>query len=114
MKLLFDQNLSYRVVENLKDLYANSTHVRLIGLEGADDEVVWNYARTNGYAIVSKDSDFHQRSFVRGFPPKIIWIRCGNSSTSQVEQILRDNRVAVQNFCDDGVHAFLILGPSGT
>ena len=114
MKLLFDQNLSYRVVENLKDLYMDSTHVRLIGLEGADDEAVWNYARTNGYAIVSKDSDFHQRSFVRGFPPKIIWIRCGNSSTSQVEQILRDNRVAVQNFCDDGVHAFLILGPSGT
>lgn len=78
--------------------------MRLIGLEGADDETIWNYARTRGFAIVSKDSDFHQRSFVRGFPPKIIWIRCGNCSTSQIENILRDNRAAVQNFCDDIVH----------
>lgn len=114
MKLLFDQNLSYKICEKLKDLYLGSTHVRLIGLEVADDEAVWNYARTNGYAIVSKDSDFHQRSFVLGFPPKIIWIRCGNSSTSQIEKLLRDDRVAIQNFCDDGVHAFLILGPSET
>ncbi|TAM78784.1 MAG: hypothetical protein EPN47_20590 [Acidobacteria bacterium] len=113
MKLLFGQNLSYLIVENLKGLYPDSTHVRLIGLEGADDEAIWNYARTNGYTIVSKDSDFHQRSFVRGFPPKIIWIRCGNSSTGQIEKILRGNRAAVQNFCDDNVHSFLILGLSG-
>ena len=112
MKLLFDQNLSYRLVESLTGLYPNCTHVRLIGLESADDEAIWNFALTNGYAIVSKDSDFHQRSFLQGFPPKIIWIRCGNSSTSQIEKILRDNRTAVQNFCDDSVHAFLILGSS--
>ncbi|HET7101609.1 MAG TPA: DUF5615 family PIN-like protein, partial [Terriglobia bacterium] len=58
------------------------------------------------------DSDFHQRSFLRGFPPKVIWVRCGNSSTRQIETILRDNRTAVQNFCDDSIHAFLILGSS--
>jgi predicted nuclease of predicted toxin-antitoxin system len=112
VKLLFDQNLSYRIVENLDALYPESTHVRLVGLEQADDEAIWNYARTKGYAIVSKDSDFHQRSFLRGFPPKVIWVRCGNSSTNQIEKILRDNRAAIQNFCDDVVHAFLILGPS--
>lgn len=112
MKLLFDQNLSYRIVENLDALYPESTHVRLVGLEQADDEAIWNYAGTKGYAIVSKDSDFHQRSFLRGFPPKVIWIRCGNSSTSQIEKILRDNRAAIQSFYDDSVHSFLILGPS--
>lgn len=112
MKLLFDQNLSYRIVESMAAFYPNSTHVRLIGLETAEDEAIWNYARTNGYTIVSKDSDFHQRSFLRGFPPKVIWIRCGNSSTSQIEKILIDNRAPIQNFCDDDDHAFLVLGPS--
>ncbi|MGA8184950.1 MAG: DUF5615 family PIN-like protein [Terriglobia bacterium] len=114
MKLLFDQNLSYHLVENLAGLYPESTHVGPIGLERADDEAIWNYARTHGYTIVSKDSDFHQRSFLRGFPPKVIWIRCGNSSTSHIEEILRANQAAIQNFCDDDVHAFLILGPSKT
>jgi len=114
VKLLFDQNLPYCLVKSLAGLYPDSTHVRLIGLESADDETIWNYARTHGYTIVSKDSDFHQRSFLQGFPPKVIWIRCGNSSTSQIEKILRDNRGPIQNFCDDGVHAFLIIGPSGT
>jgi predicted nuclease of predicted toxin-antitoxin system len=112
VKLLFDQNLSFRLVEGTADLYPGSTHVRLIDLQSADDEAIWNYARKHGYVIVSKDSDFHQRSFLRGFPPKVIWIRCGNSSTSHIEEILRDNLAAIQNFCDESVHSFLILGSS--
>lgn len=112
MKLLFDQNLSYRIVEKLAGLYPESAHVRLLGLDRVDDEAIWNFARINDYVIVSKDSDFHQRSFLRGFPPKVIWVRCGNSSTDQIEQILRDNHKAIQDFCDDAVHSFLVLGPS--
>ena len=112
MKLLFDQNLSQHLTKSLGGVYPGCTHVKLIGLDHADDEAIWNYARTNGYAIVSKDSDFHQQSFLRSFPPKVIWIRCGNSSTSQIEKILRDHQTAIQDFCDDTVHSFLILGPS--
>ncbi len=112
MKLLFDQNLSYRIVQNLVLLYPGSSHVRPVSLDQADDETIWNYARDNGYVIISKDADFHQRSFVRGFPPKVIWVRCGNSSTGQIETILRDNHAAILNFSNDTVHAFLILGPS--
>lgn len=111
MKLLFDQNLSYHIAESLTALYPGSTHVRLLGLERADDEAIWNFAKDNQYVIVSKDSDFHQRSFLRGFPPKIIWIRCGNSSTGQIEKILTDNHATVRAFCNDSVHSFLILGP---
>lgn len=112
MKLLFDQNLSHRFTESLSDLYPGCAHVKLIGLDRSNDETIWDYARANGYVIVSKDSDFHQRSFLQGFPPKVIWVRCGNSSTGQIEKILRDNRAAIQNFCDDRVHAFLVLGSS--
>ena len=109
VKLLFDQNLSHRIVQSLLLLYPGSSHVRLSGLDQADDETIWNFARDNGYVIISKDADFHQRSFLRGFPPKVIWVRCGNSSTSQIEKLLKDNYAAIQDFCDDPVYAFLII-----
>ncbi len=72
MRLLFDQNLSFRLVNVLADLYAGSVHVRDVGLEAADDDAVWEYAKANRLVIVSKDSDFHHRSILRGFPPKVI------------------------------------------
>jgi predicted nuclease of predicted toxin-antitoxin system len=86
MKLLFDENLSHRLVRMLADLFPDSVHVREVGLEAADDPVVWDYAKNNDLMIVSKDSDLHQRSFVFGHPPKIIWVRLGNCSTSDVER----------------------------
>ena len=64
MKLLFDQNLSPRLVRRLADIYADSIHVREIGLRDADDSAIWDYAKLNGFVIVSKDSDFQQRSLL--------------------------------------------------
>jgi hypothetical protein len=37
MKLLFDENLSFRLVTALADIYPDSSHVREVGLLGADD-----------------------------------------------------------------------------
>jgi predicted nuclease of predicted toxin-antitoxin system len=68
VKLLFDQNLSHFLVGRLDDLFPGSVHVRDVGLKEADDVEVWDYAKSNGLIIVSKDSDFHQRSFVFGHP----------------------------------------------
>ena len=62
MKLLFDQNLSPRLARSLADIYPESVHVREIGLRDASDDEIWEYAKNNGFAIVSKDSDFQQRS----------------------------------------------------
>lgn len=84
-------------------------HVREVGLQAADDEAVWAHARTHGLIIVSKDSDFHQRSFVFGHPPKVIWIRRGNCSTTAVEQILREHRQDVALFAESSDGAFLAL-----
>jgi predicted nuclease of predicted toxin-antitoxin system len=64
VKLLFDQNLSHKLVNRLADMFPDSAHVREVGLKEADDHAVWEYAKANGQTIVSKDSDFHQRSFV--------------------------------------------------
>lgn len=76
----------------------------------ADDEAVWDYAAQNGLTIVSKDADFHQRSFVRGHPPKVIWIRLGNCRTGEIESILRSYREEVFAFVQNTEAAFLALG----
>lgn len=70
MKFLFDHNLSYKLVGRLADLVPDSEHVRNVSLHEADDRAVWEYAHANGFAIVSKDEDFHQRSFLYGPPLK--------------------------------------------
>ena len=97
MKLLFDENLSHKLVQLLADLFPNSVHVRDVGLKSADDPVVWEYAKNNDLMIVSKDSDMHQRSFVFGYPPKVVWVRLGNCSTSDVEKIITKTLCCHQN-----------------
>ena len=78
MKLLFDENISPRLSEALADIYPGSAHVHRCGLGSADDSAVWQYAKDNGFAIVSKDSDFQERSVLLGAPPKVIWLRATN------------------------------------
>ena len=90
MKLLFDQNLSPQLPRLLADIYADSTHVREVGLREADDSEIWDYAKTNGYAIVSKDSDFQHRSLLRGSPPKFIWLRVGNCTVKRTERSIEN------------------------
>ena len=109
MKLLFDQNISPRLVQVLADLFPESAHVRMFGLQTADDESIWNFAIENDFIIVSKDSDFRQRSFLYGPPPRVIWIEQGNCSTQAVETILRQHHEHIQRFHKDSAAAFLIL-----
>lgn len=110
MRFLLDQNLSPRLLTDLADLYPGSTHVRNIGLATADDNVVWGYAAEHGLTIVSKDADFHERSFMLGHPPKVIWIRRGNCSTDEIGAILRREHAAILAFQADIEGAFLALG----
>ena len=109
MKLLLDQNLSSRLVGRLATLFPESTHVRDVGLERADDSTVWEYAAEHGFTIVSKDSDFHQRALVFGHPPKVIWIRLGNCTTRDVEELLRRRAPEIGQFGEDPEAAFLAL-----
>lgn len=107
--LLFDQNLSFRLPRALADLYPGALHVKHLGLTASDDKEVWLYAAANDCAIVSKDSDFYQRSLLHGHPPKILWIRRGNCSTKIVEQMLRQHRDDIERFMLDPGSACLML-----
>jgi predicted nuclease of predicted toxin-antitoxin system len=109
MKFLFDQNLSHRLVQTLEDVYPDCQHVRNVGLKEAPDTRVWDFARNEGYTVVSKDADFHQRSLLLGFPPKVIWVRLGNCSTQDVEHVLRHHLEEVEQFEVNVAATFLIL-----
>lgn len=109
MKLLFDQNLSPRLTRLLSDIYVGSVHVREVGLRDADDLAIWEYAKLQGYAIVSKDSDFQQRSLLQGAPPKFIWLRVGNCTTKQIESLLRSYSAAIHTFGLDDSKSHLML-----
>ena len=109
MKILLDANLSYRLVVILKDIFPDCHHISEFLSMAASDDEIWLFALTNGFTIVSKDSDFHQRSFVFDAPPKVIWICRGNCSTLAIGQVLRENRTAIEDFNKNTEASFLIL-----
>lgn len=109
MKLLFDQNLAPRLVRELETLYPNSAHVANLGLERSSDTTVWERAKADSYAIVSKDDDFQQHSAVHGHPPKVVLIRTGNCPTSRILEILRSRHEDLTGFDFDDSASLLIL-----
>ena len=110
MKLLFDENLSPSLVHLLSHLFPESKHVCDVGLAAADDDSVWAYACDHNLVIVPKDSDFHQRSFVKGPPPKVVWLRCGNCGTQKIMDILRSHQAHLEIFQKNSEAAFLEIG----
>jgi predicted nuclease of predicted toxin-antitoxin system len=84
MKLLFDQNLSFKLCARL-----------------ADDRARWDYPRTNGFTLVSQDADFADMAALYGPPPKVIWLRSGNQPTAAIEKLLRDHAESILAFEQD-------------
>lgn len=71
--------------------------------------VVWDYAKDNDLMIVSKDADMQDLNLVFGNPPKVIWLRLGNCSTLQVENLLRREFKAIKLFYKDKSLSLLAL-----
>lgn len=100
MKLLFDQHLSWRLVDRLADLWPESRHTSHLDLSTAEDSVVWRTARLGGYALVTKDADFCALSLRFGRPPLLVWLKVPNLDVDGLEQILRSQRTRL-----DAAHA---------
>ncbi len=109
MRLLFDQNLSRRLVADLTPWFPDSAHVGSIALDTATDREVWAYAGEQGYMIASKDSDFRQLAFLFGPPPKGIWLRVGNCSTAAIAAVLRSNEDVIARFAASEEESLLVL-----
>lgn len=84
MKLLFDQNISHRILDKLPELFKESSSVKREGLINEPDKVIREFAKLGGFVIVTRDSDFNDLTALYGFPPKIVWIRSGNLKTDDI------------------------------
>jgi len=109
VKLLFDENLSPKLVGLLERDFPGSRHVEDLELRGSADEKIWTYARENGFTIVSKDTDFQERSALEGAPPKVIWLGIGNAGTRAVADLLIRSQTGLVNFDTDTEASILVL-----
>ena len=101
MKLLFDQNISHRLIPKIKDILPRSIQIRQLGLENFSDKQIWEYAKRHEFTIVSFDVDFYNFFLVWGHPHKIIWIRTTNQTTNNLDIILRKRFASFQEFQED-------------
>ena len=98
MRLLFDQNISHRILKKLPELFSGSTSVKAEKLINAPDQEIWEFAKKNDFTIVTQDSDFNDLISLHGPPPKVIWIRTGNLKTNQIVEILIGYFSEIENF----------------
>jgi predicted nuclease of predicted toxin-antitoxin system len=109
LRLLFDENLAPRLAQLVAGLFPGSLHVSSVELSSAPDAAIWEYAKANDLAFVTKDKDFAGLSMVRGAPPKVVLVQTGNSSTALIENVLRSNAIRISEFERDLKRSLLIL-----
>ena len=98
MKLLFNQNISYRIIPKVIKYFPESKHVSQVGLNDSEDSEIWNFARVKGFVIVTFDSDYYDLSLIRGCPPKVIWLRIGNLLTNELAKVIIINSQRIIDF----------------
>ena len=112
--LLLDENLSERLLPLLIDRFPGSSHVRLVGLGGASDSAIWEWARDQAQLLVTKDEDFLDLSVARGFPPKVVCLAIGNASNAATAALLLQQAEAIEQFAGHPEAGFLLLRPDST
>ena len=101
MKLLFDQNISFRVVKLLREIFPEANHVNELSLQYISDKQIWNYAKENQFHIVTFDADFNDFVTLYGHPPKVIWLRLGNTSSQNLVRIITSHLNGITSFLTD-------------
>jgi len=107
MKLLFDENLSFKLRAKMQDVFPGSKHVRDLGLEQVDDIEIWNFSKNENFVIVTKDADFNDLSVMKGYPPYIVWLRIGNSRVKEIEKVLRSYQDRIEESVGEGKYGIV-------
>ncbi len=105
MSLLFDQNISFRIIQKIKEDFPNSKQVRELGLEESSDDKIWKFTKENNFTVVTFDSDFFEISNLKGHPPKIIWLRTGNTTTKNIIEILQQKKEIIIDFISNPLYS---------
>lgn len=108
MKLLVDDNISYKIIKGISSIFPESKHISDVRLSAASDLEIWSYARINDFTILTFDSDFIDLATLRGTPPKIILLKTGNLPTSQLTSVLINSGDLIAGFLNSD-QAFLEL-----
>jgi len=112
MKILLDANISWKLVNILKPVFGECTHVDLIGLKvPAKDMSIWTYALENGYIIITKDTDFLDLLELKGFPPKVVLIKSGNNSSKILADIITNAKSKIEDLENNEYGLLEIYGP---
>ena len=109
MKLLFDENLSRKLVVRLAELYPESAHVAEADLLESPDREIGEFAKAGNFVIVSTDSDFYELATTIGPPPKVVWLRRWTHPTRDAERVLRREAVRITEFVADPELGVLVL-----
>ena len=111
MKLLFDENLSYKLADRIADLFPGSSHVSREQLLQAQDREIWEYAKRNEFCIVTADADFYELATALGPPPKVVWLRGCDYPTEVAETFIRGHAIRIADFLKSREQGVLILTP---
>jgi len=109
VRLLFDENLSRKLVNKLSDLFPGSSHAATEGLLHSPDADLWEHAKAGGFAIVTADADFFELAATFGPPPKVIWLRGCDYPTAVAEQLIRSQSIRVAALLRDEEQGVLVL-----
>ena len=101
MNLLLDENISFKLVGRLQDIFPGIKHISDFQFNSIDDRIIFQFAKENDFAIVTFDEDYFTLSVINNFPPKIIWLRTGNISTNELEKLIRERKIIIDNFLDE-------------
>lgn len=107
--ILIDNNLSPKLAIRLQSLFPGMVHVLEFGLEAVEDLIVWDFAKANGYHILTKDKDFNNILISKGFPPKVIRLDCGNATTKKIEDIILKEKEDIDLFLSDPNFGIMVI-----
>lgn len=109
MKLLLDQNISYKTIKKLTDYYKEVAQIGRLGMAQTEDAMIWQYALVNGFILVSVDPYFQERNLISGNPVKVIYLRLHNTATENITHALINNHAAIQAFFTNNDYSCLEL-----
>jgi predicted nuclease of predicted toxin-antitoxin system len=101
VKLLFDQNISFRAVKQITILFPLARQVRELQLENFSDRRIWEYAKDSNYTIVTFDADFYDLVTLYGHPPKVIWLRLGNTTNLNLVKVFENHAEIIKAFVEE-------------
>ncbi len=101
MKLLLDENTSYRTLKLIEEHFPGSVHVNSAGTPLNSYTLIWQYAKSNGFVIVTFDTDFVQLATLRGAPPHVVLLQLRNPSNKEVARVLIDRKAKVEALVSD-------------